>query len=237
MSSTSPSRCLLFQLSEDITKDELNSFKFLLGRELPKCRQNPEAITVRITLTLFFFLNIITYGDIWVVRRRTECHSSCGENTITAGCRKGLAASAVPLGPVYATVRRSCHSSVTAQCTRASPVPGAFMPKHHLGLGDLGQWNADSLILPQRFSSGCFLSCYQTQKVTHHGYYLMLLSFLFPNSENKNLSSRTLSRPQSLEFTRSLAGDPAARLLSQPAVLTAGCFVLMKTLVAFSLFS
>ncbi|NXH21636.1 CASP8 protein, partial [Bucco capensis] len=34
--------CLLFQLSEDITRDELNSFKFLLGKELPKCRQNPE---------------------------------------------------------------------------------------------------------------------------------------------------------------------------------------------------
>ncbi|XP_008937588.1 PREDICTED: caspase-8, partial [Merops nubicus] len=33
---------LLFQLAEDITQDELNSFKFLLGKELPKCRQNPE---------------------------------------------------------------------------------------------------------------------------------------------------------------------------------------------------
>ncbi|XP_009641849.1 caspase-8 isoform X1 [Egretta garzetta] len=35
-------RCLLFQLSEDITKDELKSFKFLLGKELPKCRLNPK---------------------------------------------------------------------------------------------------------------------------------------------------------------------------------------------------
>ncbi|NXJ66252.1 CASP8 protein, partial [Rostratula benghalensis] len=35
-------RYLLFQLSEDITKDELNSFKFLLGKELPKCRLNPK---------------------------------------------------------------------------------------------------------------------------------------------------------------------------------------------------
>ncbi|XP_009980064.1 PREDICTED: caspase-8, partial [Tauraco erythrolophus] len=31
---------LLFQLSEDITEDELKSFKFLLGKELPKCRLN-----------------------------------------------------------------------------------------------------------------------------------------------------------------------------------------------------
>ncbi|NXT00966.1 CASP8 protein, partial [Jacana jacana] len=38
----SPSRYLLFELSEDITKDELNSFKFLLGKELPKCRLNPK---------------------------------------------------------------------------------------------------------------------------------------------------------------------------------------------------
>ncbi|NXV25957.1 CASP8 protein, partial [Rissa tridactyla] len=35
-------RYLLFQLSEDITEDELNSFKFLLGKELPKCRLNPK---------------------------------------------------------------------------------------------------------------------------------------------------------------------------------------------------
>ncbi|NXD80104.1 CASP8 protein, partial [Halcyon senegalensis] len=41
-SSTSLSRNLLFQLSEDTTKDDLNSFKFLLGKELPKCRQNSE---------------------------------------------------------------------------------------------------------------------------------------------------------------------------------------------------
>ncbi|NXL57826.1 CASP8 protein, partial [Chordeiles acutipennis] len=33
-------RYLLFQLSEDITEDELKSFKFLLGKELPKCRLN-----------------------------------------------------------------------------------------------------------------------------------------------------------------------------------------------------
>ncbi|NWY50134.1 CASP8 protein, partial [Chionis minor] len=35
-------RYLLFQLSEDITEDELNSFKFLLGKELPKCKLNPK---------------------------------------------------------------------------------------------------------------------------------------------------------------------------------------------------
>ncbi|NWX44706.1 CASP8 protein, partial [Steatornis caripensis] len=33
---------LLFQLSEDITEDELKSFKFLLGKELPKCKLNPK---------------------------------------------------------------------------------------------------------------------------------------------------------------------------------------------------
>ncbi|XP_014809874.1 PREDICTED: caspase-8 [Calidris pugnax] len=35
-------RYLLFQLSEDITKDELSSFKFLLGKELPKCKLTPK---------------------------------------------------------------------------------------------------------------------------------------------------------------------------------------------------
>ncbi|NWH22108.1 CASP8 protein, partial [Grus americana] len=35
-------RYLLFQLSEDISEDELKSFKFLLGTELPKCRLNPK---------------------------------------------------------------------------------------------------------------------------------------------------------------------------------------------------
>ncbi|XP_065696991.1 caspase-8-like [Patagioenas fasciata] len=39
----SPYRYLLFQLSEDITNDELNSFKFLLGKDLPKCKLNPKA--------------------------------------------------------------------------------------------------------------------------------------------------------------------------------------------------
>ncbi|KFQ30388.1 Caspase-8, partial [Mesitornis unicolor] len=38
----SPYRYLLFQLSEDTTEDELNSFKFLLGKELPKCKLNPK---------------------------------------------------------------------------------------------------------------------------------------------------------------------------------------------------
>ncbi|XP_074767388.1 caspase-8 isoform X3 [Athene noctua] len=38
----SPYRYLLFQLSEDITEYELKSFKFLLGKELPKCRLNPK---------------------------------------------------------------------------------------------------------------------------------------------------------------------------------------------------
>ncbi|XP_075612442.1 caspase-8 [Balearica regulorum gibbericeps] len=35
-------RYLLFQLSEDISEDELKSFKFLLGTELPKCKLNPK---------------------------------------------------------------------------------------------------------------------------------------------------------------------------------------------------
>ncbi|NXT81828.1 CASP8 protein, partial [Zapornia atra] len=35
-------RYLLFQLSEDIGEEELKSFKFLLGTELPKCRLNPK---------------------------------------------------------------------------------------------------------------------------------------------------------------------------------------------------
>ena len=51
VSSTSLSRYLLFQLSEDITEDELKSFKFLLGKELPKCRLNPKTVSI----SLIFF--------------------------------------------------------------------------------------------------------------------------------------------------------------------------------------
>ncbi|NXX93771.1 CASP8 protein, partial [Centropus bengalensis] len=36
-------RHLLFELSENITEDELISFKFLLAKELPKCSLNPKA--------------------------------------------------------------------------------------------------------------------------------------------------------------------------------------------------
>ncbi|NXI50834.1 CASP8 protein, partial [Chloroceryle aenea] len=43
-------RYLLFQLSEDITKEELHSVKFLLGRELPKCRQNSETVTTMLDI-------------------------------------------------------------------------------------------------------------------------------------------------------------------------------------------
>lgn len=89
-------------------------------------------------------------------------------------------------------------------------------------------WWAHSLILPNWFSFRCFLSHYKTHKITHCGYYFMLLFFLFPNLENTNLSSRSLPRlmPKSLEFISSPAVDPAALRLSQPAVLTAGYFVL-----------
>uniref|UniRef100_A0A8C3CBT5 Caspase 8 n=1 Tax=Cairina moschata TaxID=8855 RepID=A0A8C3CBT5_CAIMO len=38
----SPFRYLLFQLSENITKEEMKCFKFLLGKELPKCKLSPE---------------------------------------------------------------------------------------------------------------------------------------------------------------------------------------------------
>ncbi|XP_067994384.1 caspase-8-like isoform X1 [Melanerpes formicivorus] len=43
-------RYLLFQLSEDVTKDELDYFKLLLENELPKCRQNPETITMMLDI-------------------------------------------------------------------------------------------------------------------------------------------------------------------------------------------
>ncbi|NXG71467.1 CASP8 protein, partial [Baryphthengus martii] len=43
---------LLFQLSEDTTRDELNSFKFLLGKELPKCRQNSETTMLDIFIDM-----------------------------------------------------------------------------------------------------------------------------------------------------------------------------------------
>ncbi|NXL84722.1 CASP8 protein, partial [Alectura lathami] len=38
----SPFRCLLFQLSENMTKEDLKCFKFLLGKLLPKCKLSPE---------------------------------------------------------------------------------------------------------------------------------------------------------------------------------------------------
>ncbi|OXB60613.1 hypothetical protein ASZ78_001146 [Callipepla squamata] len=38
----SPFRYLLFQLSENITKDDMKCFKFLLGKELPKCKLSSE---------------------------------------------------------------------------------------------------------------------------------------------------------------------------------------------------
>ncbi|XP_072197916.1 caspase-8-like [Excalfactoria chinensis] len=38
----SPFRYLLFQLSENIITDDMKRFKFLLGKELPKCKLSPE---------------------------------------------------------------------------------------------------------------------------------------------------------------------------------------------------
>ncbi|NXF95291.1 CASP8 protein, partial [Eubucco bourcierii] len=43
---------LLFQLSEDVTKNELNDFKFLLGKELPKCRQSPETMMLDVFIDM-----------------------------------------------------------------------------------------------------------------------------------------------------------------------------------------
>ncbi|XP_009888484.1 PREDICTED: caspase-8 [Charadrius vociferus] len=45
-------RYLLFQLSEDITKYELNSFKFLLGKDLPKCKLNPKTTMLDIFIEM-----------------------------------------------------------------------------------------------------------------------------------------------------------------------------------------
>ncbi|NWX23760.1 CASP8 protein, partial [Aegotheles bennettii] len=45
-------RYLLFQLSEDITEDELKSLKFLLGKELPKCKLNPTTTTLDVFIEM-----------------------------------------------------------------------------------------------------------------------------------------------------------------------------------------
>ncbi|KAM6200798.1 caspase-8-like [Sarcoramphus papa] len=45
-------RYLLFQLSEDITEDELKSFKFLLGKELPKCRLNSKTTMLNVFIEM-----------------------------------------------------------------------------------------------------------------------------------------------------------------------------------------
>ncbi|NXI73961.1 CASP8 protein, partial [Anseranas semipalmata] len=48
----SPFRYLLFQLSENITKEELKCFKFLLGKELPKCKLSPETTTLDVFIEM-----------------------------------------------------------------------------------------------------------------------------------------------------------------------------------------
>ncbi|NXC42796.1 CASP8 protein, partial [Penelope pileata] len=48
----SPFRYLLFQLSENITKEELKCFKFLLGKELPKCKLSPETTMLDIFIEM-----------------------------------------------------------------------------------------------------------------------------------------------------------------------------------------
>ncbi|KAM6307421.1 caspase-8-like [Aegotheles albertisi] len=45
-------RYLLFQLSEDITEDELKSLKFLLGKELPKCKLNSTTTTLDVFIEM-----------------------------------------------------------------------------------------------------------------------------------------------------------------------------------------
>lgn len=170
-----------------------------------------------------------------------ECHSSYSVTLLMVktlwekGCTwKGIIGSPVRMGLVCARVMCRFCSSVTAQRAWASPVPGteAFMSEHHMvlrRLSDFDQWKTDEHIhssCSTNFLFGCFLSHYQTQKITHCGYYFMLLFFLFPNSENRDLNRRSLLRPKSLEFTNSFVGDPAALTLSQPVVLTAGYFVL-----------
>ncbi|KAM9380394.1 caspase-8 [Phaethornis superciliosus] len=45
-------RYLLFQLSENITKDELNYFKHLLGKELPKSKLNPKTTMLDIFIEM-----------------------------------------------------------------------------------------------------------------------------------------------------------------------------------------
>ncbi|XP_019378756.1 PREDICTED: caspase-8-like isoform X1 [Gavialis gangeticus] len=48
----SPFRHLLFQLSENISRDELKSFKFLLRKELPKCKLDDETTMIDILIEM-----------------------------------------------------------------------------------------------------------------------------------------------------------------------------------------
>ncbi|XP_021253377.1 caspase-8-like [Numida meleagris] len=48
----SPFRYLLFQLSENITKDDMKCFKFLLGKELPKCKLSPETTMLEVFMEM-----------------------------------------------------------------------------------------------------------------------------------------------------------------------------------------
>lgn len=96
-------------------------------------------------------------------------------------------------------------------------VPGteAITSKHPTGVrvpSGFNQQKTDEHIhfsCPTDFFFPFFLSHYQTQKFTHCGYYFIIF-FLFLNAENTDLSNRSFSRlrPVSLEFTKSLAGDP-----------------------------
>lgn len=163
------------------------------------------------------------------------CPSS-DENTIREGCTwKGIIGSLVHMGLVCASVLCSFCSRVNARRAWASTTPGTatFMSKHHIGLWSVEVWWAYSLILPNRFSCGCFLSHCQTQKISHCGCYFALLFFSYPNLEYTDLSNRSLPRlrPESLESTDSLvANQLLLHYLSLHFWLLGLLFCLMKLL-------
>lgn len=120
-SSTSFSRYLLFQLSEDITEDELMSFKLLLVKELPKSKLTRETVSISCILSKNYYCNPQRQlGCSWGNKRHSSlrCHSYC-ENT--AGKRVFLGAYGTCLCWCWAQLLQQCHSQLCQECQALRP--------------------------------------------------------------------------------------------------------------------
>lgn len=113
--STSFSRYLLFQLSEDTTEDELMSFKLLLVKELPKSKVTRETVSISLILFKNYYYNPQRQlGCSW----GNEHHSSLWRHSYGENTRKRVPR--VHMGLVWAGAGHSFCSCVTASCARSA---------------------------------------------------------------------------------------------------------------------